>query len=578
MSSVLIAYKKHKSTKDDGFSGDFIIGRKDDKTKDNKIFKFKLSTIQIVIPVNLRHKFKLYHNSKYIIALSGLIHNEKTILKNFKKKGISQALINGYQKGSIQFKKLLSATTGQFAVFIYDIKNDKITIVNDKLGLFGVYYFENKNLFLYSNSAEVLISNIDKPKKINSDAISDYLTLGIVQNRETFIDDVRNLNEGSVLTKTSKNRYEIKQYFKFQFDDPLYSRKKYLPLINDILKKTVNNLYDYSVGPKAVCLTAGFDTRLINSILLESERKHLAAFTRFPIREESEINRFAIPMDEKIGRKFASKHKLDYILFGKGAKKNQFDGKKFTLINGLFGGELFGAEAYNQPATLFRVKIPSTGKTHFLTPRFKNLLSRDSIETYYMNISKIECEEWEKKVFIYKAGLLATTFFNNLEDYGGQDWQFPNKLFRESTFLGADTVLYPFTDTDFLEQMFKIPFRELDHHIFYKSLLEKYYSKYLKTDILHCKKRYYKFNSKTKKLFVFKKVEDEMRRLKGENVFDDAIRRKNGMRDFLDLLNNPLNLNNLDKSLFFRKKVIVDEKDLLYHRVQNLQEWFKLYM
>jgi hypothetical protein len=380
---------------------------------------------------------------------------------------------------------------------------------------------------------------------------------------------------GSILVKEKNKRVRFKKYYNIVFDDSNYDREAYLEKINNTLKKVVLSLYNYSSLPKASCLTAGFDTRLMNSILLDNGIRQLAVFTRFPIREESEINKFAIPMDEKIGREFAAKFGIEYALLGKGGDNHEIEQDKFVLMNGLFGGELFGAESYNQPATLFRVKIPSTGKTHFLTNRFKNLLTRDSIEFYYKNISKINTKEWDKKVFIHKAVLLATSFFNNLEDYGGQDWQHPNKLFRESSFLNADKIFYPYTDSSFLELMFKIPFKELDGHVFYKALLEKYYSKYLTVDILHCKKRHYKYDKIKKRLYIHKKIEEEMLKEKYGSIENEEKRKEKAIKDFLHYLKNPVDLDNFEKGFFFYKNVSLNEKDILYHRIEEMQKWFK---
>ncbi len=561
MNSILIVYKKNKKI-EDSVGYDFF-----KKTAEVKFF----GKISIIIPRNTRQVFNYYQDSRFFIGLSGLIHNEKKILKTKKYDDIFSLIIDNYKKDSLNLGKIFKESNGQHALFFYDKEKDTVLIFNDKFGFYGAYYYENKNLFMYSNSAEAIIKNLKYENDLNYDAISDYLSLGIVQNRETFIKSVNNLKEGSFIKKEGEKKCSIGQYFKIKFDDNSYSREKYLPLLNDKLKEVVNDLYNYSSLPKAACLTAGFDTRLMNSVLIESGIKQLAVFTRFPIRQESEINKFAIPMDEKIGREFAAKFGLEYALLGKGGENHEIEKGKFVLMNGLFGGELFGAEAYNQPASIFRVKIPSTGKTHFLTNRFKNLLTRDSIEFYYENISRIESEEWDKKVFIHKAMLLATSFFNNLEDYGGQDWQHPNKLFRESCFLKADKIFYPYLDSGFLEIMFKIPFKELDKHVFYKALLEKYYSKYLSVDILHCKKRYYKQDEETKKLYIHRRIEEEMEYFKTGNRADREKRKEREVLDFVDFLKRPLNIDNLKRGFFFHEKLFLDEKDILYHRIEEMQ-------
>jgi hypothetical protein len=351
-----------------------------------------------------------------------------------------------------------------------------------------------------------------------------------------------------------------------------------LPIVNEALKKSVLDLYLLpKKGIKQACLTGGFDTRLMNSILLESGKKQAVTFTRHHFDKESEINKFAVKKDEEIGKKFASKYGLKYNLIIEDYLRDVFkQNKKQTLeLHGLFGGELFGGEAYNQPATLFNMKIPASGKNHFLTNRFKNLLTRDSIEFYYENLSKIESEEWEKKVFIYKATLVLTSFLNSLEKFGNIAWEYPLLFFKDDSLSGAKTSLYPYLDADFLKVLFKIPYKELQNRKFYSAMFEKYYSEYLSVDVLHGKKRYYRYNKNTKKLYIHRKIEEEMEKQKNREIVSDEERRKKGIKDFLYYLKSPVNFENFDKGFFFFKDVSLKENDLLYHRIKKLQKWFK---
>jgi hypothetical protein len=437
---------------------------------------------------------------------------------------------------------------------------------------------ENNDSFIYASRAEAIIPIKKGSFKINYNAVADFLSLGIVQNRETFLQNINNLPAASILRKKSKSKSKIKKYYEFEYDDNSYSRERYLPIVNDALKKSVLDLYLLpKKGIKQACLTGGFDTRLMNSILLESGKKQTVTFTRHHFDKESEINKFAVKKDEEIGKIFASKYGLKYNLIIEDYLRDVFkQNKKQTLeLHGLFGGELFGGEAYNQPATLFNMKIPASGKNHFLTNRFKNLLTRDSIEFYYENVSKIESEEWKKKVFIYKATLVLTSFFNSLEKFGNIAWEYPLLFFKDDSLSGAKTSLYPYLDADFLKVLFKIPYKELQNRKFYSAMFEKYYSKYLSVDVLHGKKRYYRYNKNTKKLYIHRKIEEEMEKQKNREIVSDEERREKGIKDFLHYLKSPVNFENFDKGFFFFKEVSLKENDLLYHRIKKLQKWFK---
>jgi hypothetical protein len=585
MSSVFIAYNEKKISKETKRKISYILdygeikdGFNIDDYRDLALYK-KFGKIQIIYPESKGHKFNIFKNERYLIAVCGLIHNEHKLLKKYNYNDLWALIIDFLKQGNIRgLENFFINATGQFSIFIFNFLKDEIFFINDKLGLFPSYYLENNDSFIYASRAEAIIPIKKGSFKINYNAVADFLSLGIVQNRETFLQNINNLPAASILRKKSKSKSKIKKYYEFEYDDNSYSRERYLPIVNDALKKSVLDLYLLpKKGIKQACLTGGFDTRLMNSILLESGKKQTVTFTRHHFDKESEINKFAVKKDEEIGKIFASKYGLKYNLIIEDYLRDVFkQNKKQTLeLHGLFGGELFGGEAYNQPATLFNMKIPASGKNHFLTNRFKNLLTRDSIEFYYENVSKIESEEWKKKVFIYKATLVLTSFFNSLEKFGNIAWEYPLLFFKDDSLSGAKTSLYPYLDADFLKVLFKIPYKELQNRKFYSAMFEKYYSKYLSVDVLHGKKRYYRYNKNTKKLYIHRKIEEEMEKQKNREIVSDEERREKGIKDFLHYLKSPVNFENFDKGFFFFKEVSLKENDLLYHRIKKLQKWFK---
>jgi hypothetical protein len=585
MSSVFIAYNEKKISNETKRKISYILdygeikdGFNIDNYRDLALYK-QFGKIQIIYPENKGHKFNIFKNKRYLITVCGLIHNEHKLLKKYSYNDLWALIMDFLKQEDIRgLENFFINATGQFSIFIFDFLKDEIFFINDKLGLFPSFYFENNDNFVYTSRAEAIIPVKKSSFKINYNAVADFLSLGIVQNRETFLQNINNLPAASILRKKSKNKSKIKKYYEFEYDDNSYSRERYLPIVNEALKKSVLDLYLLpKKGIKQACLTGGFDTRLMNSILLESGKKQTVTFTRHHFDKESEINKFAVKKDEEIGKKFASKYGLKYNLVIEDYLRDVFkQNKKQTLeLHGLFGGELFGGEAYNQPATLFNMKIPTSGKNHFLTNRFKNLLTRDSIEFYYENVSKIESEEWEKKVFIYKATLVLTSFFNSLEKFGNIAWEYPLLFFKDDSLSGAKTSLYPYLDADFLKVLFKIPYKELQNRKFYSAMFEKYYSEYLSVDVLHGKKRYYRYNKNTKKLYIHRKIEEEMEKQKNKEIVSDEERREKGIKDFLYYLKSPVNFENFDKGFFFFKDVSLKENDLLYHRIKKLQKWFK---
>jgi asparagine synthetase B (glutamine-hydrolysing) len=171
----------------------FIYTSKKHKVDINRFSEIKkYEKLSVCFPKDLRQKFSFYSDKNFYIGLSGLIHNQEELLKEYDKKDIFSLVISLYEKSEKDLFTFLNKLRGQQAFIIYDIKKDKILIINDKFGLYSCYFYDKDDVFIYSNCANTLLSNINFENNLNYDAISDYLSLGIVQNRETFARDVNN--------------------------------------------------------------------------------------------------------------------------------------------------------------------------------------------------------------------------------------------------------------------------------------------------------------------------------------------------------------------------------------------------
>ncbi len=530
--------------------------------------------LQIVYSRKNNQKIRMYyHKDGIFINICGIIDNEKHLCRESKCNRIEELLVKSYKKSKSQLEKILSGTSGQYAVFIYDKKKDEVVIANDKLGLYSAFIYEAGETLVYATEVEAILRLGHVKREMNYDAIADYLALGIVQKNQTFIKTVDNLPPATILYKSGKKASSREKYFTFKFEGKNYQRQEYLELAHAKLKAAVLDLFDGYSSNLAVCLTGGFDTRTLNSVLVDAGRRQRILFTRTPTaRVRTDIDHQALAADEKIGRQFADHYDLPYYAEGDAGKgeRNISKDESFTLLHGLFGGELFGGEVYNFPRTLYASNIPSMSRMSVFSDRFVSLLSRDPIEEYYNNIEAIESDEKDKRVYVYKAQLASTSYFNNLEDYGNPCWQRPRLFFNEPY-----NILYPFTNVDFLSVVFRIPYSELREHGFYRDLLATYYPEYCRFGFLHGKKRLYKFDpKKNPKIYLYRKVEvylrDGVNGTEGENVKKSP----KVVHELNEFLGNPVAAKHIDDISFMSDK---NENRLFVYRLNQLKKWFNRY-
>ena len=135
MNSVLI----HRGPDDDAFYND----------KNISLGMRRLSIIDLKKGI-----YPVKNESEDIIAIfNGELYNYKEIRSSLIKKGHkfitdcdAEIIPHAFEEYGENF---ISKLNGQFAICMYDIKNKKLFLFRDRLGIKPVYYYHNKNKFGY---------------------------------------------------------------------------------------------------------------------------------------------------------------------------------------------------------------------------------------------------------------------------------------------------------------------------------------------------------------------------------------------------------------------------------------------
>lgn len=498
MSKVLIGYNTKeidKKTREiiikNLFSEDFCSGIPEKFYNSVKYKKF--GKIQIIFSVFNKYKHRFKISGDTLINISGMIDNEKSIIKNSVFGNIEDLLLYKYLRSKKSFNKILTTLTGQYVIFIYSKKKDEVLIINDRLGLYPAYIEDRRESFVYSNKVEAMLSLVFVSKKINYDAVSDYLTIGSVQNRATFVSGINNLNKGEIFFKKRGGYGFCDKYYDFVYDDQNYSIDEYLERVNLKLTETVLRMYDFNPGNMIVGLTGGFDTRLINSILLENDKGYYT-YTIDKTLEKEWFYDHKVKIDKSIANKFKDKFSLK--------SANIIDCKKINpKITGHWGGEIFGGDILSSL---------SYGNTTIDLPFFykkiKKHLTKDSVEEYKKNIDRINSDNYNKRLYLYKVELGLTSFMNAFKNYMPMIFKRPNTFFYSV----SDCDFRPFTSVDFLEIFLRVPISDIKDHFFYRKLIEKYYLKYYKDlNIIHNMEKVYAYKENKDPVISLLKIIDQ---------------------------------------------------------------------
>ncbi|NDJ54063.1 MAG: asparagine synthase (glutamine-hydrolyzing) [Chloroflexi bacterium] len=138
------------------------------------------------------------------ITFNGEIYNHQSIrspLKAMRRKfassGDAETLLQAYlQYGAPNFIK---AFRGKFALAIWDVSGEKLTLMRDRLGEQPLYYARVPGAIIFASELRALLAHPAVPTKLNMQTVSMYLLLGYVPAPQTLLSGVRSLPPGSML-------------------------------------------------------------------------------------------------------------------------------------------------------------------------------------------------------------------------------------------------------------------------------------------------------------------------------------------------------------------------------------------
>ncbi len=168
----------------------------------------------------------MYNKDKSIwITFNGEIFNFKETRNELRQIGYSfnsesdtEVLLYGYEEWGID--KLLPKLHGMFAFAIYDSRTPdyKLLLVRDRLGVKPLYYYQDKERFIFASEVRGIMNSGLVQNKENREALVRFLRLGSIPHPLTTIEGIYSVPAGHYMLisnekKQMKKYWEISDYF-----------------------------------------------------------------------------------------------------------------------------------------------------------------------------------------------------------------------------------------------------------------------------------------------------------------------------------------------------------------------------
>ena len=244
------------------------------------------------------------------IGTDGITLNLKNLLSKYKTKNYADLIINLYEKYDWKFVNKLR---GNFSIFIYFDKENKLIVSTDHLASKPIYYFFDKesNTFIFSSNLRVVtrgMKHLGFTIDLDITGVYYLLTFGYMLEDVTLIKNVKKLLPGHVIIYEDE-KIEIKKYYKLS--NKLYIEGNEDDIIKELDKRFSNAIRleyekDLEYGYLHIAtLSGGLDSRTNIAYAKKLGFNNLTCFTF------SESNY----LDEKIAKKICSDNNIEFIFY-----------------------------------------------------------------------------------------------------------------------------------------------------------------------------------------------------------------------------------------------------------------------
>ncbi|MDD5203883.1 MAG: asparagine synthase-related protein, partial [Desulfobacterales bacterium] len=186
------------------------------------------------------------------------------------------SLVHLYEEDPDDFFRELN---GLLSGVIVDLRENRVTLFNDRFGSHRLYYHENQEGFLFSSEAKSLLSVCPELREIDPAALGEYFSCGCVLENRSLFKNLKILPGGSAWTCLRSGGWERKQYFtpeEWENSEPLEGGE-FCEQLKENLTRVIPR-YLQGKQPVAISLTGGLDSRLIMAFV-DGKSARLPCFT-----------------------------------------------------------------------------------------------------------------------------------------------------------------------------------------------------------------------------------------------------------------------------------------------------------
>jgi len=155
-----------------------------------------------------------------VIVLNGEIYNHVALREDliregrrFRTRSDTEVVLQLYESAG---ERSVQSLGGMFAFAIWDRRERRLWLSRDRLGLKPLYYYSNRDVFVFGSELKALLEHPDVPRVVDERAIDDFFSFGYIPSPRTVYRGVCKLEAGHSLSVSDRG-VECRQYWDLDF-------------------------------------------------------------------------------------------------------------------------------------------------------------------------------------------------------------------------------------------------------------------------------------------------------------------------------------------------------------------------
>jgi len=188
----------------------------------------------------------------------------------------TEVLVHLYEEYGENFVDYLD---GMFACAIWDLKNKKLIIARDRLGVKPLYYwFKNKHL-IFASEIKSILQYEEVKREINHEGLSQFVTYAYTIDGQTLLKDINELLPGHKLTYNFLEKtINIEKFWDLKLVKNSFSENENVKNVKRLLEDAVDKRR-ISDAPLGALLSGGLDSSIMVAILNKFSEEPVKTFT-----------------------------------------------------------------------------------------------------------------------------------------------------------------------------------------------------------------------------------------------------------------------------------------------------------